>query len=67
MEDVHASIGTHSREVNSAKSAIPGKRLAKADILAIGHDIVYRYTRCRDHVGGHVYIIFLLFPDLFLE
>lgn len=52
MEDVHASIGTHSREVNSAKSAIPGKRLAKADILAIGHDIVYRYTRCRDHVGG---------------
>lgn len=29
MEDVHASIGTHSREVNSAKSAIPGKRLAQ--------------------------------------
>lgn len=52
MEDVHASIRTHSREVNSAKSAIPGKRLAKADILAIGHDIVYRYTHCRDHVGG---------------
>lgn len=29
MEDVHASIGTHSREVSSAKSAIPGKRLAQ--------------------------------------
>lgn len=33
----------------------PWKAFSTTDILAIGHDIVYRYTRCRDHVGGHVY------------
>lgn len=52
----YTRASVHTAEGNSpCQLGDPWKAFSTADILAIGHDIVYRYTRCRDHVGGHVY------------
>lgn len=49
------SVYTEQKANRPCQLGDPWKAFSAADILAIGHDIVYRYTRCRDHVGGHVY------------
>jgi len=52
------------KEIEQADDA--WKAFSTTDVLAIGHDIVYRYIHCRHRLGreearDHAYIIFLLF------